>query len=444
MDPISPRLIFVALGVAALAACADDVPTRTLVVTFAPSPEAAAAGTTLADLALGAHWDDGRPATGIALTLTVTGGGAASPTQVTTDHAGVARCDWLLGPLPIVNTIHAATTDATDAADAGATLKVMATPGTTLASAPFAEVEAFLAAVGATGSTEDLAFSPSGTLMMAYGGDSAGLFEVHPDGGVTAFPTTGAPLQHPLGLAYDPLGTLYVADAGAKALLKVSGHDVAVLQDHDGAEPFASPNDVAVGPDGTVFLSDTCTGKVYAVDPTTGAVRARVAFDPATDGGPNGLVVGPDGALWLTTENTAIFCADGAVELTAPVAGLYRIPLGGDAVMEPPETIQAAVGVFGDGLAFDAAGNLLVIFDTTAGLALDESIVFVGGWTGVPLVRAFAARGKVYANLAFGEGAFGTTTLYLAMLEVALVPDSPRGLERVDVRVTGAALPARP
>ena len=386
---------------------------------------------------------DGHAAAGIPFTFTTTGGGAASPTQVTTDGDGVARCDWLLGPLPIVNTIHATTPDVADTA-VPVTASVTATPGTTTASAPFADVEAFLEAAGATGSTEDLAFSSGGTLTMAYGGDTAGLFEVRPDGSVAAFPTTGVPLQHPLGLAYDQAGALYLADGGVKALMKVSGHDVAVLQDRDGDEPFASPNDVAVGPDGTVFLSDTCTGKVYAIDPTTGAVRARVAFDPATDGGPNGLVVGPDGALWVTTENTAIFCADGAVELTAPVAGLYRIPLGGAAVMGPIETIQAAVGVFGDGLAFDAAGNLLVIFDTTLGLALDESIVFVRRAAGGPVVRAFAARGKVYANLAFGEGAFGTTTLYLAMLEVAFVPDSPRGLERIDVRVTGAELPARP
>ena len=431
------RFAFI-LCVSSLCGCGDDSGggPRALVIAFGDVPALAAGRTSLANVTVSARWGDGSVGRNVSLDLTTTGGGAVSPAHVTTEADGGARVNWTLGPLPLGNTL---------VADAGvlgqAEVTVQVDPAAELSSTSFAGIEAFLAGKGTQGSTEDLAFSADGKLVMAYGGSPGGLFEVAADSHVTALATTGLTLQNPLGLAFDHNGALYVADGGADALMKVVAGAVTKLQDRDGVELFLSPNDVAVGPDGTVFLSDTCTGKVYAVHPTSGEILGRIAFDPTTEGGPNGLVVGPDGALWMTTENTALFCGHDSVELTAEVAGLYRIPLGGASLFGAKEPIEEAVGVFGDGLAFDGEGNLLAIFDTADGLALDESIVFLRRATGGRLVRAFAGTAKIYANLAFGSGAYGPTTLYLAMLKIALVPGSPRGLERVEVGVGGAVLP---
>jgi hypothetical protein len=420
-------------------ACGDDGPGAergALVLAFADVPARAAGRTTLDAVALEAHWDRGAPAVGVSVDLFVDGGATVTPERVTTDGDGVARFSWTLGALPITNRITA------DAGELGrGEASVQVDPPAALASSPFADVERFLGDRQSDGSTEDLAFAPDGSLVMAYGGSQPGLFRVAADGSVTALAVSGEALANPLGLAFDHAGALYIADGARRALMKVVHGVVAMLAERDGVEAFLMPNDVAVGPDGTVYLSDTCTGKVYAVHPDSGEILARIAFDPATEGGPNGVVVGPDGALWMASENTALFCGHDSVALTAAVGGLFRIPLGGEAVFGAKETVAAGVGVFGDGLAFDALGNLYVIFDTVEGFSLDESIVYVRPAGGGPLARAFAARGKVYANLAFGHGDFGVTTMYLAMLRVALVPNSPRGLERIEVGVTGAPLP---
>ena len=88
-----------------------------------------------------------------------------------------------------------------------------------------------------------------------------------------------------------------------------------------------------------------------------------------------------------------------------------------------------------------ASWHAQIVFDGRD-FALDESIVFLRPAAGGPLARAFAAKGKVYANLAFGGGAYGPTTLYLALLAFPpFTADTERGLERVRVEVGGAPIP---
>lgn len=426
----------------ALGACGDDTEaphTHTVTVAVKGLPNGAADGDqTLSGLTLEAVDDEGAPVTNLLVELKVTaGGGSVTPTRVRTDATGKATLEWALGALPVPNVLLA---DAGSKGTFETTIDV-ATAGAITPSG-FGDIDVFLTSKGIEGSTEDLAFAPDGKLVMGVPG---ALVALGPDGGGTLIATTGETLKRPLGLAYDQDGRLWIADGDADALMRLDADGkVTKVADHDGVEAFIAPNDVAVAEDGRVFMSDTCTGKVYAFA-ADGTVAGRIAFDAQTEGGPNGLVVGPDGALWITTENTGLFCAHDDIDITASVAGLYRVPVLGDGSFGPREDMAEGVAVFGDGLAFDAAGNLYVIFDTIEGLALDESIVFALPKGQTMLRRAFATTGQVWANLAFGQGEHGTTTLYLSLLATPpFTPASARGAERVKLDIEGAVLPPMP
>ncbi|MCC6621628.1 MAG: hypothetical protein IT385_10265 [Deltaproteobacteria bacterium] len=436
--PVRPRHLSVAV-VLALVACGDDPAAVELAVAFEGVPTAGVAGgEAVSGLAVVVTDQRARPVADVGLTLTATGGGVVAPTTLVTGADGRATFTWTPGVLPIVNTLRAADADGRAAAEA--TLDV--TTAAALAPEAFGDVDAFLSGQRVAGSTEDLAFDPRpGGRGLVAGADTM-LIALDPSGAVTPIATTGEAFGRVLGLAFDHDGRLYVADGGRDMLLRVDVDGaVSMVADRDGDEPFASPNDVAVGPDGTVYLSDTCTGKFLAIDPATGAVTSRVTLDPATDGGPNGVVVGPAGALWVTTENTALFCGHD-VGLTTALGGLYRVPVLDGGALGQVQPVARGVGVFGDGLAFDGLGNLYVIFDTVVELALDETIVFVLPSGGTALTRVASARGKVWANLAFAPDAYGSTTMYLALLAVPpFTPADARGIERVRVDVPGAPLP---
>jgi sugar lactone lactonase YvrE len=430
-----PGLLLV-LSSWALAGCSDGdaAPRGPVTVAFPGAPERAAGRTLLDDLTLEVTFADGRAAPNVTVELAATSGGTVTPSRVTTDALGVARVDWTLGALPLDNRLIASAGDL-----GGGSVSVAIDPAATLEPTPFGDIDAWLTERGIDRSTEDLAFSPDGKLVLGYPG---GLLTITAQGAIKAFETSGEPLGYPLGLAYDQRGDLFLADTDANALIAVSPSGVArKVTDRDGIEVFLSPNDVAVGEDGTVYLSDPCTGKIYAIAPDTGEIRARLAFDIASEGGPNGLVVGHDGALWATTENTALLCGHDSVELTAPVAGLYRIPLS-DGLLGAKTQVATGLGVFGDGLAFDNAGNLYAIFDTVKDFMVDESIVYILPAGTTTPVRGFAVTGRIFANLAFGAGDFGSTTLYLALLAVPpFTEPTARGLERVDIDIGGAPLP---
>ncbi len=434
--PLRILLGLLLLSLRALPGCSDDSPLKpgSVTVSLQNAPERAAGRTMLDNLVLEATFADGRPAANITIELAVTSGGSVTPSRVTTDARGLAEIDWTLGALPLDNRLIASAGPL-----GGGSVSVAVDPAATLESTLFGDIDAWLTERGIDRSTEDLAFSPDGKLVLGYPG---GLLTITAQGAIKAFDTTGEPLGYPLGLAYDQRGDLFLADTDKNALIAVSPSGIArKVADRDGVELFLSPNDVAVGQDGTVYMSDPCTGKIYAIAPDAGEIRARLAFDIATEGGPNGLVVGHDGALWATTENTALLCGHDSVELTAPVAGLYRIPLT-DGLPGPKTQIATGLGVFGDGLAFDNAGNLYAIFDTVKDFLVDESIVYILPVGSTTPVRGFAVRGRIFANLAFGAGEFGATTLYLALLAVPpFTEPTARGLERVDIDIGGAPLP---
>ncbi|MCB9737363.1 MAG: SMP-30/gluconolactonase/LRE family protein [Deltaproteobacteria bacterium] len=431
-----------------LAACGDDGgattttsdgPVATVTASLASGGDAAA-GSEVPALVLTATDAGGAPVGGAALTLTVAaGGGRVASATVTTDDRGEAGVSWVLGAAPIPNTLHVAAGEA--ALDL--TLVGAIADGAEPTPEDFADVHGYLTTALVEGSTEDLSFGPGGELVLGVPG---GLLEVGADGAISRPTLTGDALVGPLGVAHDAAGRLFVADGAGNALRRV-GLDGAVTtlvtEDADGA--LEAPNHVAVGPDGDVFFSDPCKGRVYRADQETGAISGVITMDLPTQGGPNGIALADDGAIYFTTENTALLCGDSDVPLTAPIASLFRTRWdAGAGAFDAPVAVASGVGLFGDGLAFDAEGNLYVIFDTVEEIALDESIVFVLPRGGSALRRFFALDdGRVLANANFGAGAYGETTLYLTLLSVPpFTADASRGLVRIPVGVAGKPLPA--
>ena len=373
------------------------------------------------------------PAAGLSLDVVVERGGGSAAATVVTDAAGRAGIGWTLGVAPVQNRLRATV-------GAGSVVAVVdAVRATPLGSDGFGGVDARLTELGVEGSTEDLAFDTDGAIVLGVPG---GLLRLDAAGEGDLLPTHGDALVAPLGVAYDRAGNLWVADGKGLALRRVSpdGEVTTALTEVDGA-PLEGPNYVAVGPDGHVYLSDPCRGLIARYDPAAGAVVATQAFDLPTEGGPNGLAFDAEGALWLATENTVLTCRHtGIAALDAPLAGLFRVPITADG-FGPHEAVEAGLGVFGDGVAIDAEGNIYAIFDGVVGLQLSESAVWVRRAEGGPMSRLAVADGAIYANLAFGTAPFGETSIYLSLLAIPpFTPASARGVQRVEVGLPGRPL----
>jgi sugar lactone lactonase YvrE len=344
--------------------------------------------------------------------------------------------DWTLGVAPVRNRLVASI------ADGAVELNVRGTLETPLAPTRFGDVDAFMDADGITGSTEDLAFD-GGSRMILGVGMPGGLLTVDPLGNTSQLTLTGDHLENPLGVAFDQDGDLWVADSAGSALRRVSsdGNVTTVLTD-DGTQPLSAPNYVAVDRAGRVYLSDPCIAELIRFDPTSGNVDAVLTFDLPTEGGPNGFAFDASGErLYIATENTRLFCPEHEeVELTAEIAGLFVVDVS-DAGFGARQAVATNVGLFGDGVAFDAEGNLYAIFDTQMNLMLAESAVWVLPAGEAELVKFLSVPDRVLANLAFGKGDFDDETLYLSLLSIPLLQLPERGVERIEIGIPGLPVP---
>jgi streptogramin lyase len=398
-------------------------------------PSTGAAGETLAEPLVVRVTDDGAPRAGIEVAFAVeAGGGSVEPESALTDDDGRASAVWTLGIAPVANRVSARIADGSVGFETRATLDAP------LAPEPFGDVNAFMIAQGIAGSTEDLAFDGSGRLLLGVPG---GLLAVDPAGTTSALALRGEPLSRPLGIAFDRRGTLWAADSFAATLAKVSpAGKVATALADDGTEPLVGPNYVALDRKGRVYLSDPCLGELIRFEPASGLVDAILTFDLPSQGGPNGFAFDASGTrLFIATENTALFCGHAFVGLVDEIAGLFAVEVS-DAGFGALEAIAPNVALFGDGVAFDAEGNLYAIFDTEMNLALEESAVWVLPAGDTDLVKFLAATDRVFANLAFGQGDFGDETLYIALLAIPpFTSAEARGLERFVVGIPGLSVP---
>lgn len=371
------------------------------------------------------------------------GGGTVSAPAVTTDAAGLASALWTLGPAPVRHAL-VATAPAPTAGGAAASLDwfVNAAPAPAPAFPYVGDVEAFLQGEGAGGSTEDLAFVGEGDATRLVMGVPNGLVEVALDGTVTRRALSGEPIGRAWGIAAGEDGAIWAIDGVAKTLVHIDAAGLVTTRlTDDGAVPLEGPNYVAVGPDGDVYVTDPCLGSIVRFDPDKDAVVAVHTFDRLKDGGPNGLAFGSDGRLYGLTENTGVLCAQGDIpDPEAPLAQLFAITLTPDG-FGTRETVAPALGVFGDGLAFDAEDNLYMVVDLVKDFALDASLVLVRPAAGDRVVRLVDSSPDVIANLAFGRGPYGETKMYAALLQIPfLTPGAKRGLRVMELGIGGRPL----
>jgi hypothetical protein len=108
----------------------------------------------------------------------------------------------------------------------------------------------------------------------------------------------------------------------------------------------------------------------------------------------------------------------------------------------PRTTVLSNFGLFGDGVAIDVEGNVYVIFDKQENFALSESAIWVLPAGETTAVKFVSVPNYVLANLAFGVGDFGSTTLYISRLAVPpFTAPETRGIERIEVGIPGLPVP---
>jgi sugar lactone lactonase YvrE len=342
---------------------------------------------------------EGNPLEGVPVRFEVTaGGGSLSPTSLPTDDAGAASVRWTLGIAPVGNRVKAAS------GNSEVEFTAQADPGERPA------LEVVLPAKGFDFAYEDLAFEEGRGLFLGAPGTL--LNQAAPEADPVPVELEGEAIVSPAGIAFGPSGDLYVCendDPPNTVVKRVRPSGLCeVLSDGYGGEPFALPNYIAVHSSGQIYVTDTCRNRIFRISPVGGETTEFLSIP-----GPNGIAFDPQETyLYILTENPLFFCQGENVW-----GGLFRVAVSPEGEAGPIEPLVEGYAVAGDGLAFDAEGNLYVVF---SGLRpggrlnrLLESGVFVytpeGRFNEFFTVRIPA---DIITNIAFGVEPFEPTSLY--------------------------------
>ena len=226
----------------------------------------------------------------------------------------------------------------------------------------------------------------------------------------------------PNGLAPHPDGArLFVADykQGILSLDLASGRVEPVLARRN-SERFKGPNDLVFARNGELYFTDQGqtglhdpTGRVYRLRPD-GRLDCLLANGPS----PNGLALSPD--------EDALFVA-----MTRDSA-VWRLPLLPDGSTAKVGRFASFHGTSGpDGLAVDAAGNLLVAHASLGS-------VFVLSPQGEPIARIRSCRGATTTNLALGCAEGGTVFVTESETGSVLAAEWASGEQKPHTAASGA------
>jgi len=338
----------------------------------------------------------GGPAPDVVVSFRITaGGGRLSAGSSVTGPDGTASVRWTLGPAPVWNRLTAV-------AGAGqAEFRAWAEPG----EPPDLEL-VFQAPAGF--SSEGIAVRDGAGMFL--GTDGGLLRSPGPGADPLPLPLTGEQVLAPLGLAFAASGDLYACDsrspAGDVKRVAPDGSCTVLSPGFEGS-PFALPNSLAVDARGMVYLTSTCDDRIFRIDPAGGETQPFLSLP-----GPNGIALDPEGEfLYITTENPAVFCDGPWIP-----GGLFRARLNPDGSPGEVEALVEDFAVAGDGLAFDAEGNLYVVFSGIQALSpgdLFTSVIYVytpdgrfNPWIPVSIPA------DIFTNLAFGAAPFDPLSLY--------------------------------
>jgi hypothetical protein len=360
------------------------------------------------------------------------GGGTLSVADAVVDADGNAAVQWTVGLVPVKAAIRASIDEYPVFVDH----TVQINSGVALVPVQFGDIDAMMATAGITGSTEGLTFDDSGSLYLAA---KDTLFKMAADGTTEMVAVTGDGLNAPLGMAWDYLRhEIWIADTASIKRVTPAGVATTVATT-DGNGALVTPNSVAINDNKYVYATDSCTGYVFRIDVETTAVEKVAKFDQGTQGGPNGLAFDASGQLYVTTENVGLLCVDLGLDMSANVAGLYKLDVSGSLPVTPVPLV-ANFAMFGDGLAFDVDGNLHVIFDQFDGFTLMESAVWIfpnGGAT--DYVKYISVSDRLLANMAWGWDDFGNANVYFSLLKVPMTTEA-RGAMKVETGISGMSL----
>jgi len=237
------------------------------------------------------------------------------------------------------------------------------------------------------------------------------------------------------GPSFDRSGNLWLVDLAHGRLLRVSpGGEWDVALEYDG-----QPNGLAIHQDGSVYIADHAKG-ILRLEPGSGKLTTVLSELPhAKLKGPNDLMFANNGDLYFTdqggtglhdpTGRLVRIRASGAVEVLVNNVpspnglvvqenmrgvflavtrdnAVWYVPLQGEQHEEVGRVgrfvqLQGGAGGGPDGMAMDAAGNLVV-----AHVMLGSIWVFSA--LGEPMYRLRTCAGNLITNAAFG-GADGRT-----------------------------------
>ncbi len=258
---------------------------------------------------------------------------------------------------------------------------------------------------GRFNAAEGLAFSSSGRLYMVA---NRAVWEVHPDGSTTKLADSASNL----GLAALGAEDIAHADFGPRTWPRDGANDDGVvwrITPEGDKTPIArgigDPNAIVVLPGGRLLVSDDFTNNIYSVAPD-GEVRVFTDAIPF----PNGLALAPDGSALYVAQ---IFSAapEGPLprRFTEFSDRVWKLPLAGGEPAASPELLFETGGESGpDGLAMGPDGMLYL----TAARAGQLWRIDPATRSGELLADDFPGL----ASLAFGRGAFDSSSLYVVQI----------------------------